>query len=527
MTKTKATIGFAAIVLAGALLAPTIPAAAAVPSGQVFAWGNNAQGQLGNGTLSRSTTPVAVQLPGGVTATAVAGGAYHSLALTSTGSVFAWGYNAEGELGDGTNTNSTTPVAVKLPINTTVTAVAAGLRQSLALTSTGRVLAWGDGSSGQLGNSGTANSNVPVPVSLPGGTSITGISAGAEHGLALTSTGGVLAWGANVHGQLGNGSTMGSDTPVAVSLPGSTTVTSVSAGEWFNLARTSTGGVLAWGGDYNGQLGNGTTNTTGCACSETPVAVSLPNGTSISAVAAGGYHSLGLTSSGGVLSWGSNSAGQLGNGVFGGPVPCGCSTTPVAVLLPSGTTATALAAGNAHSLALTSTGAVLAWGKNSKGQLGNGTTGNSNVPISANLPSGTASAIGGGPLALHSLAVESARGLVSALVFSPGRIAAPGTLAAGATVAVTLTVADSSGSAIPGATVFLSFQQAPGGGSATVGSTTLTSTPARFVADISGHVAIVYHAPSPVPATGKDYIKAQNTAVGPTVTKFDGYSFSA
>ena len=113
--------------------------------------------------------PVNVSLPTGTKVTAVAAGSLHSLALTSTGAVFAWGYNADGELGDGGTTNSDVPVKVKLPAGTKVTAVAAGGYYSLALTSTGTVFAWGYNADGELGDGGTANSIVPVKVKLPGG----------------------------------------------------------------------------------------------------------------------------------------------------------------------------------------------------------------------------------------------------------------------------------------------------------------------------------------------------------------------
>ncbi len=114
-----------------------------------------------------------VSLPAGTKVTAVAAGALHSLALTSTGAVLAWGYNADGELGDGSTTNSDVPVKVKLPAGTKVTAVAAGGYYSLALTSTGAVFAWGYNADGELGDGSRANSDVPVKVKLPAGRKVT------------------------------------------------------------------------------------------------------------------------------------------------------------------------------------------------------------------------------------------------------------------------------------------------------------------------------------------------------------------
>nr|WP_239133940.1 chromosome condensation regulator RCC1 [Rugosimonospora africana] len=266
----------------------------------------------------------------------------HSLALTSTGTVLAWGYNGGGQLGNGTNTNSNVPVPVDLPADTTVTAIAAGELHSLAVTSTGTVLAWGLNGDGQLGNGTNTSSNVPVLVDLPADTTVTAVSGGGEHSLALTSTGSVLAWGLNGAGQLGNGTNTSSNVPVPVDLPAGAAATAVAAGGVHSLALTSTGIVLAWGFNRSGQLGNGT-NTS----SNVPVAASLPAGATATAVAAGNGHSLALTSTGIVLAWGDNEFGQLGNGTNTN------SNVPVPVGLPAGTTVTAIAAGELNSLAIT------------------------------------------------------------------------------------------------------------------------------------------------------------------------------
>ena len=363
--------------------------------GSAWAWGYNNYGQLGNGTTTSRSIPVAVSLPSGTTVTAIAAGESHSLALTSSGQVLAWGRNDSGQLGNGTTANSSTPVQVLLPSGTTVTAIAGGYFHSLALTSTGQVLAWGLNNAGQLGNGTTTNSSTPVAVSLPG-TTVTAIAGGLWHSLALTSTGQVLAWGYNLDGELGNGTTVDIPIPLPVLIPPGTTVTAIAGGGQHSLALTSTGRVLAWGLNYNGQLGNGTTTN-----SSTPVAVSLPSGTTVTAIAGGNFHSLALTSSGRVLAWGYNFDGQLGNGsIFDG-------LTPVAVSLPSGTTVTAIAGSEYDSLALTSTGQVLAWGWNGEGELGNGTTTNSSTPVlvSAFPAAGTtAGAIAGG--GYHSLAIQ-------------------------------------------------------------------------------------------------------------------------
>src|ERR1700674_3461523 len=268
----------------------------------------------------------------------------------SPGSPWAWGDNRAGQLGNGTVTATgcsciPTPVPVSLPTGTTVTAIAGGTLHSLALTPTGQVLAWGYNFDGELGNGSTTNSSSPVAVSLPSGTIVTAIAGGGQHSLALTSTGRVLTWGANIYGELGNGSTTNSSTPVAVSLPSGTLVIAIAGGTLHSLALTSTGQVFAWGYNFDGELGNGTTTTTGCQCITTPVQVSLPSGPVVTAIAAGGGHGLALTSTGQVLAWGDNTSGQLGDGTNTS------SSTPVMV---SGlrTVVTAIAAGAYHSLAI-------------------------------------------------------------------------------------------------------------------------------------------------------------------------------
>jgi alpha-tubulin suppressor-like RCC1 family protein len=192
---------------------------AAATGGSLRDWGLNDFGQLGNGTTTSSDTPVKVQLPPGTRVTSMRAGCGHTLALTTTGHVLAWGDNSDGELGDGTTTDSDTPVKVKLPPGTKVKAIRAGCLHSLALTTTGHVLAWGFNAQGELGNAATTNSDTPVKVKLPNGTKVKAISAGAAHSLAFTRNGRLYAWGFNGEGELGDGTTTDSDTPVRVKLP--------------------------------------------------------------------------------------------------------------------------------------------------------------------------------------------------------------------------------------------------------------------------------------------------------------------
>ncbi|WP_390897265.1 RCC1 domain-containing protein, partial [Salinispora arenicola] len=192
---------------AARVLAQGVPSAAAGPPGTGLAWGNNSDGELGDGTTTDSSTPIAVDLPADTTITAIAAGTAYGLALTSAGTVLAWGDNSAGQLGDGTTTDSSTPVAVDLPAGTTVTAVAAGDRHSLALTSAGTMLAWGENFIGQLGDGTTTPQKHPRCGGPANRHHDHRHAAGDRHSLALTSTGTVLAWGDNSAGQLGDGTT--------------------------------------------------------------------------------------------------------------------------------------------------------------------------------------------------------------------------------------------------------------------------------------------------------------------------------
>ncbi len=270
-------------------------------------------------------------------------------ALTSTGGVECWGTNGHAQLGDGTTKNHTKPVAVSGLANG-IEEIAAGGFQTCALSSGGGVECWG----------GRGRQVVPKPVpTLPNG--VRAVSAGsASYACALTSAGGVECWGSNQFGQLGNGTTTDSSTPVAVS--GLTSgVRAISAGGFHACALTVDGVVECWGGNDSGQLGDGTTTNR-----TKPVVVSgLARG--VRAISAGGAHTCALLSGGAIECWGYNRLGQLGDGTTTN------HTTPVAVSgLASGVRA--VSAGNQHTCALTVAGAVECWGQNDEGELGDGTT---------------------------------------------------------------------------------------------------------------------------------------------------------
>jgi RHS repeat-associated protein len=218
--------------------------------GTVWAWGNNTYGQLGNNSTTNSSAPVQVSGLTGVIA--IAAGAGHSLAVKSDGTVWAWGSNAYGQLGNGTTTSSLTPVQTTGLSG--IVAVAAGQSHSLALSGGGLVYAWGYGTDGELGNGSTAQSATPVTVS--GLNGVTAISAGGSHSAAVKSDGTAWVWGANGSGQLGTSNSVASSVPVEIG--GVTGIAAVAAGGSHTIALSASGTYWAAGNNTNGQLGNGT-----------------------------------------------------------------------------------------------------------------------------------------------------------------------------------------------------------------------------------------------------------------------------
>jgi alpha-tubulin suppressor-like RCC1 family protein len=317
------------------------------------------------------------------------GGLYHSLSVCNDKTVMAWGRNADGQLGDGTNTDSNTPAQLASLSN--VIKISAGKYHSVALKDDGSVWCFGNNSSGQLGNGGTVNSNVPVQVS--GLSDVIGISGGASHTLALKSDSTVWAWGSNLWGELGNGTTTGSEIPVQVT--GLSGAIAVSAGDQYSMALLGNGTVVAWGINSNGQLGNGT-----LYWSNIPVPVSGLSG--VTCIAAGTTHSIASTNNGTVWAWGNNSLGQLGNNTNVN------SRTPVQTASLSGITSISLS--DASSYAVKYDGTAWAWGWNSNGQLGNGTTVDSNVPIQI---TGLSDMIAVDAGAFHALSIDAGSSLFS------------------------------------------------------------------------------------------------------------------
>jgi alpha-tubulin suppressor-like RCC1 family protein len=326
--------------------------------GTVWTWGDNAYGELGDGTTTDRHTPVKVVNLSNVVS--VACGSQFTVALKSDGSVWTWGRNGNGQLGDGTTTTRITPIMV--PGLNNVLVIGAGLVSSYALRAGpggGEVWAWGDNSHGQLADGTTTDRHSPIMANIQ---YITNISPGDYHVLALRYDGTLWAWGNNGSGQIGIGSAGGNVlSPTNIVLPG---VTAISAGGSHSVAVANGGYIFTWGDNSTGQLGDGTT-----ARRTSPEMIWLWD---IAAIAAGENHTLVTRNDGTVWSCGANGQGQLGDG----------TKNDKHLFYSIGITqGGALAAGSRYSMMVNIDNTLSAWGNNGQGQVGDGSTTDRTVPV--------------------------------------------------------------------------------------------------------------------------------------------------
>jgi prepilin-type N-terminal cleavage/methylation domain-containing protein len=362
---------------------------AVATNGQVYSWGTDSSGQLGNGAATGDIlTPTSISSFGslaGKTFTKVSGGFYHSLALASDGTVHGWGDNGYGQIGIGVaGSYETTPKSVSVGslAGKTITQIAAGGFHSLALASDNTLHSWGQNVNGQLGTGVSDSSIHPTPVNISSSGSLAGktivqINSGVSYNLALASDGTVHAWGQNHLGQLGNGTSSSGATPTPVNISSSgslagKTITQVIGSGYHAFALASDGTLHAWGDNAFGKLGIGTADT---VPHPTPVNISTSGslaGKTITYVARSGSHSIAITSEGNLHTWGENAYGQLGIGTVdtsAHSIPVNISTSGPLV----GKIITWVSGGGYHIFAVTADGELYSTGNNQLGQLGDGT----------------------------------------------------------------------------------------------------------------------------------------------------------
>jgi alpha-tubulin suppressor-like RCC1 family protein len=366
----------------------------------VSCWGRNNFGQLGDGTYTDRNTPTQTSSLGiGRIAVAISSGYYHTCAVLDNASVSCWGYNNDGGLGDGTNSNRSTPTQTSsLGVGRTAVAISSGNRHTCALLDDASVSCWGR-NSGNLGDGTTIDRNTPTQTSSLGVNRTvalserdfdndgilnifdvhqildvreSSISSGGSHTCALLNNGTVSCWGRNNFGQLGDGTTTDRGTPTQTSSLGTgRTAIAISSGTFHSCALLDNGSVLCWGSNWNGQLGDGTTTHR----NSPTLTSSFGVGRTAIAISAKGSHTCALLDDGSVTCWGYNEQGQLGDGTnIDRNIP-----TPISSL-GTGRTAVTISSGVFHSCAILDDDSVSCWGSNSNGQLGDGTTTNRNIP---------------------------------------------------------------------------------------------------------------------------------------------------
>ena len=341
--------------------------------GSLWAWGDNTWGQLGDGTYTKRSKPVKIM----DNAASVSAGSNHGLVIKKDNSLWGWGLNNSGQLGDGTKTNRPSPVKIM----DNVAYVAAGAYHSLILKKDGSLWACGENTDGRVGDGTRTNRISPVKIM----DNVAAVSAGYYHSLALKTDGALWAWGGNSVGQIGDGTytygtsdegiTQDNDKSKPVKIMDN--VVSIAAGGWGSFAVKTDGTLWGWGANPWGQLGDGTDKVR-------LKPVKIMDG--VSTVAVGWNHSLVLKTDGSLWACGWNGDGQLGDGTvttyyedFEDTVIITNNNKSKPVKIMTGVTA--VSAGRDHSLAVKSDGNLWAWGDNSYGQLGDGTAINRSAPV--------------------------------------------------------------------------------------------------------------------------------------------------
>ena len=339
--------------------------------GTAYCWGWNRDGEVGDGSHTDRTFPVRVS--GGLHFTVVSAGGGHSCGVTTTQLAYCWGFNLSGQLGDGGNAAQPAPVAVAGGLD--FSTVRSGGAFSCGVVRTDSTAAcWGWNGRGQLGDGTQVDRNAPVLAGT--GLKVIAVSTGVEHTCALATDSTAYCWGKNGYGQLGDGSTADTSLPAAVS--GGRKFAAITVGFQHTCGLTAGGDAYCWGDNTAGQMGDTLRSTS-------PVPVLVVGGHIFLALSAGGFHTCGVATGNTAYCWGSNDGGQLGGSAPESCLPAGaaslipCSRRPIPLF---GTLNFATISGGSHHTCAVTTGQVAyCWGYNSNGQLGDGTKSGSNTPV--------------------------------------------------------------------------------------------------------------------------------------------------
>jgi uncharacterized repeat protein (TIGR02543 family) len=361
--------------------------------GRIFTWGWNAYGQLGDGTSTNKSTPVDITdqftLYPGETIESISLGSNHSAAITSLGRMFVWGANGYGQLGDQTIIQKNTPVDITdqfdLEVDEIIVDVSLGYAHTSAVTSEGRIFTWGWNIYGQLGD-GTSNDRLsPTEITdqfnLVQDEKMVSTSLGTNHSAAITSEGRIFTWGWNFYGQIGDGTTSQSNMPIDITygftLEVGEHIQRISLGDLHSTALTSTGRMFTWGANIYGQLGDGT-NILRTTPTEITNHFNLETDETIENISSGSNHVVVLTSLSHLFVFGYNDYGQLGDSTTTHKnLPVNISS---AFNLSTNETIKSVSLGSDYSSVLTSSGYVYTWGANTYGQLAIGTTNSKLTP---------------------------------------------------------------------------------------------------------------------------------------------------
>lgn len=329
-------------------------------NGTLWAWGLNSAGQLGDGTNNPGSI-VPIQIGTATNWQFISAGAEHSVAIKTDGTLWAWGRNSEAQLGDGTNNNSNVPIQIGTDNNWV--AVSAGSEHNLAKKSNGTLWAWGGNTYGQCGNAIPPNS-VATPQQVGTATNWQNISAVSYHSLATQADGSLWAWGLNLDGQLGDGTYTNRDVPTAIGFDNDWG--QITTGWNHSIAIKTDGTIWAWGDNNFGQLGDGT-NTN----QNRPIKIGTA--TNWQSITAGEGHSMAIKTNGTLWGWGRNHLGQLGNG----------TTADINIPTQTGTATnwSGIDAGYYFTLGIKTGNTLWSWGNNNDGQLGDGTNTDHNIPV--------------------------------------------------------------------------------------------------------------------------------------------------